>query len=104
MGKTEIVFFGSKRKLNKYNDFFLLYLVIGKPSGQNNLLYNLGLELNQYLDGEQIILNIVKKVNSRLKFLYRQANHFNQKVKKMICSALVLCLFDYYLSLVWKHF
>ena len=43
---------------------------------------------------------MVKKVNSRLKFLYRQVNDFNQNVKKMICSALVLCPFDFSIS-VW---
>ena len=44
------------------------------------------------------IKSIVKKVNSRLKFLYRQANYFNEKVKKMICSALMFCLFDFSIS------
>ena len=42
----------------------------------------LGLELNGYLDGEEIVLNVTKKINSRLKFLYRQANFFNHKVKQ----------------------
>ena len=41
---------------------------------------------------------IIKKVNSRLKFLYRQANFLDQNIKKILCSALVLCLFDYSIS------
>ena len=41
---------------------------------------------------------IIKKVNSMLKFLYRESNFLDQKIKKMICSALVLCLFDYSIS------
>ena len=41
---------------------------------------------------------IIKKVNSRLKFLYRQANFLDQRIKKILCSALVLCLFDYLIS------
>ena len=94
MGKTELILFGSKRKLSKYADYSIL-LSNGQIIKATKSVVYLGLELNQYLDGEQIVLNIVKKVNSRLKFLYRQANFFNQKVKKMICSALVLCLFDY---------
>ena len=40
----------------------------------------------------------LKKVNSRLKFLYRQSRFFDQNIKKIVCSALVLCLFDYYIS------
>ena len=97
MGKTEVILFGSKRKLNKYNDFSIV-LSDGQTIRAKQSVIYLGLELNQYLDGEQIVLNIVKKVNSRLKFLYRQANYFNKNVKKMICSALVLCLFDYSIS------
>ena len=92
-----MILFGSKRKLNKYNDFSIV-LSDGQTIRAKQSVIYLRLELNQYLDGEQIVLNIVKKVNSRLKFLYRQANYFNQNVKKMICSALVLCLFDYSIS------
>ena len=80
MGKTEVILFGSKRKLNKYNDFSIV-LSDGQTIRAKQSVIYLGLELNQYLDGEQIVLNIVKKVNSRLKFLYRQANYFNQNVK-----------------------
>ena len=43
-------------------------------------------------------LSIIKKVNSRLKFLYRQARFLDQNIKKLLCSALVLCLFDYSIS------
>ena len=88
MGKTEVILFGPKRKLNKYNDFSIV-LSDGQTIRAKQSVIYLGLELNQYLDGEQIVLNIVKKVNSRLKFLYRQANYFNQNVKKMICIMLL---------------
>ena len=97
MGKTELILFGSKRKLNKYTDFSIVLRDGQTIKAKKSVVY-LGLELNQYLDGEQIVLNIIKKVNSRLKFLYRQVNYFNQNVKKTICSALVLCLFDYCIS------
>ena len=97
MGKTEVILFGSKRKLNKYNEFSIV-LSDGQTIRAKQSVIYLGLELILYLDGKQIVLNIVKKVNSRLKFLYRQANYFNQNVKKMICSALVLCLFDFSIS------
>ena len=41
---------------------------------------------------------LVEKVNSRLKSLYRQARFLDQNLKKKLCSALVLCLFDYSIS------
>ena len=41
---------------------------------------------------------IIKKINSRLKFLYRQANFLDQRIKKILCLALVLCSFDYLIS------
>jgi hypothetical protein len=96
MGKTELILFGSKIKLNRFPDFSIL--CHGQTIKASKSVVYLGLELNQYLDGEQTALNIVRKVNSRLKFLYRQANYFNQHIKKTICSALVLCLFDYSIS------
>ena len=97
MGKTELILFGTKRKLSMYNEFSIVMSDGHVIKSKKSVVY-LGLELNQYLDGEEIVLNITKKVNSRLKFLYRQANFFNHKVKKTICSALVLCLFDYSIS------
>ena len=38
MGKTELILFGLKRKLYKYNDF-PLHLVMVKLLGVNNLLF-----------------------------------------------------------------
>ena len=96
MGKTELILFGSKQKLSKYSDFSIV--CGGQTIKAKHSVVYLGLELNQYLDGEQIVLDIIGKVNSRLKFLYRQANFLNPGVKKTICSALVLCLFDYSIS------
>ena len=98
MGKTELILFGTKRKLSMHNEFSIVMSDGHVIKSKKSVVY-LGLELNRYLDGEEIVLNITKKVNSRLKFLYRQANFFNHKVKKKaICSALVLCLFDYSIS------
>ena len=45
-----------------------------------------------------LLVYIIKNFNSRLKFLYRQARFLDQNIKKMLCFALVLCLFDYAIS------
>ena len=55
----------------------------------------LGLYIDARLCGESIVTSIVQKVNSRLKFLYRQARFLDQKSKFSLCSALILCHLDY---------
>ena len=96
-GKTELILFGSKRKVNNFDDFSIV-LSTGQVIKSKHTVVYLGLELNQFLDGDEIATKIVKQVNSRLKFLYRQAKFLDQKMKKLVCSALVLCLFDYSIS------
>ena len=38
---------------------------------------------------------IIKKANSRLKYLFRKSSYLNVKCKKMLTSALVSCHYDY---------
>ena len=93
MGKTELILFGTKRKLKNWENYSIeCYGQVIKSSTHVNYL---GLTLDQYLNGEQMALGIIKKVNSRLKFLFRQAHFLDLKTKKTLCTALVLCLFDY---------
>lgn len=96
MGKTELIMFGSKRKLRNLRDFSIT--CDGQEIKASTSVKYLGLELDQHLAGENIVLDIIKKVNSRLSFLYRQANYLNQKTKRTLCSALIFCLFDYSIS------
>ena len=61
---------------------------------QENVKY-LGFTIDNLLNGEAIVDSIVKKVNSRLSFLYRNCRNFNLETKKTLISALVQCHFDY---------
>ena len=54
-----------------------------------------GVDLEQILSGTAIVENILKKTNSRLRFLYRQAKYLNTRSRKLLTSALILCHFDY---------
>ena len=54
-----------------------------------------GQYLTDQLTGEAIVNSIVQKVNGRLKFLYRQCNFLEEKLRKSICSALIQCHIDY---------
>ena len=68
MGKTELILFGSKIKLGRHDNFAIT--CNGQTIEAKRSVVYLGLELNQYLDGEEIVLNILNRVGSRLKFLY----------------------------------
>ena len=54
-----------------------------------------GVDLELTLSGTAIVGNILKKENSQLKFLYRQAKDLNTRSRKLSTSALILCHFDY---------
>ena len=84
--------FGSKRKLRKINNFS------DECNGhtikaQRSVKY-LGLTLYDQLTGEAIVNFIVPKVNGRRKFLYRQCDFLEEKLRKSICWALIQCHID----------
>ena len=93
LGKTESILFGTKRKLALINNFqvhcnnFLIKSV-------EKVSY-LGLTLENTLSGDCIVTNIIKKASSRLKFLYRYKDMLNENSRKILCSALIQCHFDY---------
>ena len=60
----------------------------------NSVKY-LGLQIDNDLAGYNIVKGILKKVNSRLKFLYRHKDMLSFNCKKTLCSALIQCHFDY---------
>ena len=93
LGKTELILFGSFRKLSKVNNFRIKcddHVIDAVKS-----VKYLGLELDQTLSGESFANKIIKKANGRLKFFYRQGNCLNFKCRKLLSSALIQCHFDY---------
>ena len=93
LGKTESILFGTKRKLASINNFQVQCNNISIKSVTN--VNYLGLSLENTLSGESIVSNIVKKSSSRLKFLYRYKDILNENSRKILCSALIQCHFDY---------
>ena len=55
----------------------------------------LGVIIDNSLCGEYIVDSIIQKVNSRLKFLYRQARFLDLECKMSLCSSLIQCHIDY---------
>jgi hypothetical protein len=93
LGKTECILFGSKRKLNQV-DSFSVTCNDNQISPTNSAKY-LGVTLDESLSGEAIACNILKKAGARLAFLYRHAHFLNEKSRKTLSTALILCHYDY---------
>ena len=93
LGKTEAILFGSKRKLNKVESFDVKCGDIN-INNVNSVKY-LGVQIDNTLSGENIVMNIIKKCNSRLKFLYRHKDMLDFCSRKTLCTALIQCHFDY---------
>ena len=68
-----------------------------KSSSQDSVRY-LGLIIHKHLNCEKIVNSIISKVNSRLKFLYRNCKNLNVTTRLSLSSALIQCYFDYLCS------
>jgi len=55
----------------------------------------LGCLLDSTLSGEEMALKVLKKVNGRLRYLYRQGKYLNPRLRRMLCNALIQPHFDY---------
>ena len=93
LGKTEAILFGSKRKLKNVESFEI-------RCGEEIIKHvksvkYLGVQIDENMSGDSIVKEIIKKANTRLKFLYRNKNLLNFQCRKTLCSALIQCHFDY---------
>ena len=68
LGKTESLLFGSRKKLTKCNKLDIT--CNGINIGSKSSVSYLGADLDQSLTWESMGLRVIKKANSRLKFLY----------------------------------
>ena len=55
----------------------------------------LGISIDKYLNCKHIVFSIINKVNSRLKFLYRNAMYLDARSRMTLTTALIQCYFDY---------
>ena len=62
---------------------------------QNNCLEYLGCLLDNNLCGELMARRSLKKINGKLKFLYRQAIFLNPACNRLLSNALIQPYFDY---------
>lgn len=93
MGKCECILYGSKRKIKNVSNFSVPvdgHSISAKP----NIKY-LGTILEHDLSGKAMVLNIISKANSRLKFLYRNSKYLATSTRKSLCLALIQNNMDY---------
>ena len=63
--------------------------------------------MNETMSGEAMALNIIHKINNKLKFLYRKNDFLTPTLRRLLCNALIQPHFDYacsawYLNLTKK--
>lgn len=62
---------------------------------QFSIVEYLGCLLDCTLSGEQMALKVLGKINGRLKMLYREGKYLTQRLRRMLCNALIQPNFDY---------
>jgi calcineurin-like phosphoesterase family protein len=86
--------FGPKRKIRQIKNFYVKCYEHVITSTE--VVKYLGVHIDKYLNFENIVSNIVSKVNGRLKFLYRNAKCLDPRSRKTLFeTALIQCYFDY---------
>jgi len=93
LGKTESILFASNPKLSKCKS--LKINCNGVDITSTNTVKYLGVQIDQNMSGTSMGNSVVKRINSRIKFLYRKQIYLNRKIRIMLSSALVLPIFDY---------
>ena len=68
--KTKCILFGTKQRLNKFSSFEIKYGEIHIK--QYHTVTYLGCILDGTLSVESVALKVIKKINNRLRFLYRK--------------------------------
>ena len=86
--KTKSILFTRSKTPEKLNISFQDHSI-----RQYNCVEYLGCFLDYNLNGETMARKILKKINDKLKFLYRQADFLNPSCKRLLCNALIQ--FDY---------
>ena len=91
--KTKSILFGSKHKIKKSKPLNIQYNDI-KIKQYSKVTY-LGRIFEETLSGESMAIHIIKKVNSRLRFLYRQNRFLNFPLRRLLCYAMIQPYFGY---------
>ena len=90
--KTKSILFSSKHKVKKCKPFNIHYKNI-KIKQYSKVTY-LGYILDETLSGESIAIHVINKINSRLRFLYRQNRYLSFLLRRLLCKAMIQPFLD----------
>ena len=91
--KTKSILFSSKHKVKKCKPLNIHYKNI-KIKQYSKVTY-LGCILDETLSGESMAIHVINKINSRLRFLYRQNRYLSFPLRRLLCNAMIQPFFDY---------
>ena len=91
--KIKPILFGSKHKIKKSKPLNIRYNYI-KIKQYSKVTY-LGYIFDETLSGESMAIDIINKINSRVRFLYLQNRFLNFPLRRLLCSAMIQPFFDY---------
>ena len=85
--KTKSILFGTKHKLRNAKALNIVYR--GTEIKRYEKVKYLECTLDQNVSGESMALNVINKLNSRLKFLHRQNRFLTPPLRRLLCNALI---------------
>ena len=85
--------FGTTLNIKRAEPLNMVYGSV-KIKQQTEVTY-LGCILDESHSGESIALHVLNKINSRLRFLYRQNRLLNKSLWRLLCNAMIQPFFDY---------
>ena len=91
--KTKCILFGTKKRLKKDNNLNIRYGTVHIK--QYHTVSYLGCVLDENLSGEPMALQIIKKIKTRLRFLYRKNRFLSHPLRRLLCNAIIQPHFDY---------
>ena len=92
-GKTRSILFCSKHKIKNSKPVNIQYNDI-KIKQCYKVIY-LSCIPNETLSGESLVIHVINKINSRLRFLYRENGFPNVPLHRLLCSEIIQPFFDY---------
>ena len=91
--KTKSILFGSKYKIKKSKPLNIQYNDI--KIKQYSKVKFLGCIFDGTLSGEYMAIHVVNKINSRLRFFYRQIRFLNFPLRRSLRNAMIQPFLDY---------
>ena len=91
--ETKSIIFGTKLNIKRAEPLNIVYGNV-KIKQYTKVTY-VGCILDESLSGESMALHFLNKINSRLRFLYRQNRFLNNLLWRLLCNVMIQSFFEY---------